>query len=73
MNDAALLPFAAAALIATAMASAAALRAWTAWLELRRDQIATGRRFGSKIGSPDIVRLRERVRRLEAIANGADL
>jgi HAMP domain-containing protein len=51
--------------------SAAALRAWTQWLELRRDEIARGRdQRPSPAPSAEIGELRERVRRLEAIASG---
>jgi hypothetical protein len=53
-----------------AVASAAILRAWTQWLELRAEQL--------RIAPPpkpaaagELRTLRERVRRLEAIADGA--
>ena len=52
----------------TGLAAAAALRGWNGWLELRRMEIGAGGRRGR----PSIAELRERVRRLEAIASGAD-
>jgi hypothetical protein len=60
-------------LLAVGLASVAALRGWAGWLELRRRELA-GRRGGSqRRGAPELADLRARVRRLEAIANGADL
>jgi hypothetical protein len=54
-----------------AILSLAALRAWRGWLDLERTRIAGGTMRsiggGSEVGS-----LRERVRRLEAIASGID-
>ena len=49
--------------------SAAALRAWSQWLDLRRAEIGNGRKAGPS-PAPDMSELRERVRRLEAIASG---
>jgi hypothetical protein len=69
MSAPALLPFAAAALIAAGMSAAAALRAWRDWLALRREEVAA--RGGPRDG--DLKTLRARVRRLEAIANGVEL
>lgn len=54
-----------------AMLSLGALRAWRGWLALRQEELAAARRRGG--GSLDVSVLRERVRRLEAIAGGADL
>ena len=71
MTDATLLPFAAAALIATAMTAAAALRAWREWLSLREEQVRSGRALGTS-GGNEVAALRARIRRLEAIADGAD-
>jgi hypothetical protein len=64
----------AAAVIALAMLSLAALKGWDGWLELRRIELDLGRR--SARPSPaaarlDLADLKDRVRRLEAIANGA--
>lgn len=64
----------AAAVIALAMLSLAALRGWDGWLELRRLELTQGRRADPP--SPGAARLeladlKDRVRRLEAIAEGA--
>ena len=64
----------AAAVVALAMLSLAALKGWDGWLELRRMELSQGRR--GEPPSPAAARLeladlRERVKRLEAIANGA--
>jgi hypothetical protein len=72
MADPTLLPFAAAALIATGTTAAAVLRGWNEWLALRREQLSKGRGAG-RAGGSGLAALRDRVRRLEAIANGADL
>ncbi|MBV8687223.1 MAG: hypothetical protein JOZ90_01375 [Alphaproteobacteria bacterium] len=72
MSDAALLPLAAALLAVTGMAVAAALRGWDEWLAVKRDALAAGRARGAG-AAPDLAALRARVRRLEAIADGAEL
>jgi hypothetical protein len=64
----------AAAVVALAMVSLAALKGWDGWLELRRIELDQGRN-----GAPpspaaarlELADLKDRVRRLEAIANGA--
>ena len=76
MTDPALL--AATASIATlgvSLSCAAALRAWRGWLELRRAQLGSGAGAlrPSTAARVEIARLRERVRRLEAIADGSEL
>jgi hypothetical protein len=53
-----------------ALASAASLKAWTQWLELRREQLAV-RQPAAPPAPGELRTLRERVRRLEAIADGA--
>jgi hypothetical protein len=53
-----------------AIASAAGLRAWTQWLELRREQLRVTKR-PSPPQAGELRSLRERVRRLEAITDGA--
>jgi hypothetical protein len=58
------------AALGLALASAAGLRAWTQWLELRREQLRIGR-SSAPPASGELRTLRERVRRLEAIADGA--
>jgi hypothetical protein len=63
-------------LAAVALVSAAGLRAWTDWLELRRLDLAGprgGARRAGAGGRIELADLRSRVRRLEAIANGAEL
>ena len=64
-------------LVAAALASGAALRGWSGWLALKRLEIAA-RRDGRVSGTApvwksDLGELRERVRRLEAIASGTEL
>ena len=56
-----------------ALTSAAALRAWTEWLELKRLEYKDRANGPSPAGRGELARLRERVRRLEAIASGVDL
>jgi hypothetical protein len=61
-------------LLAVGLASGALLKAWFGWLELRRIEIeARGGRRGKRPGArPELADLRARVRRLEAIASGAE-
>lgn len=65
----AMLTLATAGLAATGMTAAVALKGWQNWLDLRRDAILS--RQGTT-PRQTIVALRQRVRRLEAIANGVD-
>ena len=64
---------ASAGIVALGIVSAALLRGWNGWIELRRQQIA-----GGSVAKPrtedwtELARLKERVRRLEAIASGVD-
>ena len=56
--------------------SAAALRAWSGWLELKKmelAQISGDRGLPPATGRIEIADLRERVRKLEAIAAGIDI
>jgi hypothetical protein len=71
-----LLMVVAALVIAFSMLSLAALRGWEGWLQMRRIELSrsSGRRG---VPSPAAARLeladlRDRVRRLEAIANGVE-
>lgn len=57
-------------LAATGMTACAALKGWQEWLAVRKTMIDEKRERSSPRRT--IVELRERVRRLEAIANGAD-
>lgn len=64
------------ALAATAMVTAAALRGWRGWLDLKRAELQHTRMetqpttAGSRI---EIADLKERIRKLEAIAAGVEL
>ena len=56
---------------ALAVIGAAALRGWTEWLQLRREQLQRPHPGASaRVGLSE---LKARVRRLEAIADGVDL
>jgi hypothetical protein len=62
-------------LLAIGLASTALLKAWHGWLELRRAELA-GRGGGGRSrpgGRREVSELRDRVRRLEAIANGGEV
>jgi hypothetical protein len=61
-------------LAATGIASAAALRGWSGWLELKRLELGRGTR-SRPAPSPnrgDLAELKARVRKLEAIASGIE-
>ena len=66
------------ALAAIFMLCLAGLSAWRGWLELRREELTTARdeepaakpEMGARIEMADV---RERLRKLEAIARGVDL
>ncbi|MGF7147382.1 hypothetical protein FHS96_000991 [Sphingomonas zeicaulis] len=70
---------AAAGLTAIAILSLTALKAWNGWLDLRRQQIsghaiANDEAVPGTIGARiELADLKERIRRLEAIAAGVDL
>ena len=74
---------AASALAGITILSLAALKGWTGWLDLQRQQLSGGHLGGGRGGSDDagaspaarieLADLRERVRKLEAIAAGVDL
>lgn len=71
----ALIALASSGVAALSVASAAALRGWTAWLDLKRLEMRSGPPSPgapAPRGRAEVTELRERVRRLEAIANGAD-
>jgi hypothetical protein len=76
IDPAALLALVTAALLALGMAAGAALKGWRGWLELRRLEIAGGRRMEpaapSAAGRIELADLKERVRKLEAIASGIE-
>jgi hypothetical protein len=72
MSDpAALLAVSAAGLTGLGIVSAAALKGWDGWLELKRTEIETGA-GPSPTPQLSIKELRQRVRKLEAIANGSE-
>jgi hypothetical protein len=63
-------------IVGLAGASLAALKGWIGWLELKKmelTQIAADRGMPPASGRIEIADLRERVRKLEAIAAGIDL
>lgn len=63
-------------LIGVAAASWAGLKAWNGWLELKRFELthdAGDRHLPPAGGRIEIADLRERVRKLEAIAAGIDI
>lgn len=67
---------AALALTCTGVIAAAALRAWDRWLAFKREELhagAQGEGVPSSIARIEMADLRERLRKLEAIASGVDL
>ena len=69
---------AAAALVGLIVVALAGLKAWHEWLELRRLELEGRRGGGEPQSSPtgariELADLRERVRKLEAIAAGVEL
>ena len=80
MNEA-LVPIivAAAAVIVTALICATALAAWRGWLSLKREQLLGRPNLPGEVEEQDasamieFASVRERLRRLEAIANGVEL
>jgi len=67
---------AASVIVGLAGASLAGLKAWSGWLELKKmelAQVAGDRGLPPASGRIEIADLRERVRKLEAIAAGIDL
>lgn len=64
------LPFAAMLTIALALVSAAGLRAWRQWLDLKRSELV---RNGPANPRGDLGELKRRVRRLEALASGIEI
>jgi hypothetical protein len=56
--------------VGVSIATAAVLRGWNGWLELRRSELDRGRR--ATPAAKEIAELRQRIRRLESIADGDD-
>ena len=69
------LTLAATALIALAMLVATGLRGFSAWLELRKTELELGRHISGPSANSriELADLKERIRKLEAIAAGVDL
>jgi len=67
-------------LVALALVSGVAAWSWKAWLDLQRHQLDTGHAFAGHATSEtptianriDLADLRERIKKLEAIAAGVD-
>ena len=75
MDPITLAVLAASVLVGLAAASWAGLKAWNGWLDLKRlelAQVAGDRGLPPATGRIEIADLRERVRKLEAIAAGID-
>ena len=71
----ALVALASCGVIAYSVASAAVLKGWTAWLELKRLVMTSESRDSSSpapLSRIEVAALKERVRKLEAIASGVD-
>ena len=67
---------AASLLVAVGIAAWAALKGWQGWLELKRLELASGRADATMPpagGRIELADLKERVRKLEAIAAGIDI
>lgn len=70
---------AAVALSALAIMSLVALRGWRDWIQLKREELAAGLNMSQDPAVPhagsriEIADLKERLRKLEAIAAGVDL
>ena len=63
-------------LVALGLASLAALKGWQGWLDLKRFELTHGNadhKLPPATGRIEIADLRERVRKLEAIAAGIDI
>ena len=78
MNDpATIMAAASAGVLGISITSAAGLKAWDGWLDVKRLELGVGRpdvRSSSSIGTRfEVADLKERVRKLEAIASGVDI
>ncbi len=68
-DPAVLIALAGSAAAGFALASGAILKGWSQWLELRREQLGSAS-IAAAAAPGELRALRERVRRLEAIADG---
>lgn len=76
MDPLAIALLSASALIGLALAAWAGLRGWHEWLELKRFELSHGsadRNLPPASGRIEIADLKERIRKLEAIAAGIDI
>ena len=75
MSFATITVMATAALIGLVILSHTLLRVWTGWLDLKRTELERNSHSGTSqaLGMIDLSDLRERLRKLEAIAAGVDL
>ena len=75
MTDPAMIMMASsAALVGLGITSAATLRAWSGWLDLKRLEMEGNRRPTAAAGGRvELSELKERVRKLEAIASGIEI
>lgn len=72
-DPAAIIALASAGTAGFGLVAAASLKGWEGWLELKRLQASAPRvARGGRSARPELAELRARVRRLEAIANGAE-
>jgi hypothetical protein len=73
-----ILALAAAMLTGLTIVTAASLSGWRGWLDLERQRLGAGHRSGGSEPAPasariELADLKERIRKLEAIAAGIDL
>ena len=75
MTDPAMLMMASsAALLGLGITGGAALRAWSGWLELKRLELdSRSPAKGTGRGKAELAELKDRVRKLEAIASGIEI
>ncbi|HEX8215628.1 MAG TPA: hypothetical protein VF582_09195 [Allosphingosinicella sp.] len=73
-DPAVLIALASCGVIGFSVASAAALKGWTAWLDLKRSEMDAGPSpsRSEPLSRIEVSELKDRVRKLEAIASGAD-
>lgn len=75
IDAASLVTIASAGIVGLGIVSTAILRGWAGWLQVRRLQVEVASPSGSpspQTARSEIAALKERVRKLEAIASGVD-